>query len=115
MNIGLAYPSVPSFPQSSILLKRGKAGTALLQRQPWALFKLLLPSRGESPGCTYAAHNVRRSESSTGWERMDGSSCFSLGNRRLQKFYGSRFYLRGGHITCARVKVLPDCGEWMGL
>jgi len=58
MSLHLAYPSVPSFPQSSILLKGGKAGTALLQRQPWALFKLLLPSYRKCLGCTYTGVKI---------------------------------------------------------
>lgn len=90
MNISLAYPSVPSFPQSSILLKRGKAGTALLQRQPWALFKLLLPSRGESPGRIYTGVKVLPDCG----EQME-LQAFHVVSGGLQKFYDSRLCLQG--------------------
>ncbi len=72
MNIALAYPSVPSFPQSSILLKRGEGRDSTPTETALGAFQIAAAQPQKEPGAY-----LYRSKSSLGRKRGDGTSSFS--------------------------------------
>ncbi len=59
MNIALAYPSVPAFPQSSILLKKGEGRDSTPTETAPGAFQIAAAQLGREPGAhTYGTQRV---------------------------------------------------------
>lgn len=70
MNISLVCPSVPSFPQSSILLKEREGRDSTPTETAQGAFHNAAAQPQRRPGHT---HNMRRNKISNGFGRVDGT------------------------------------------
>lgn len=79
MRLNFTYPSVSTFPQSSILLQKGESRDSTPTETALGVFFIVAAQPLKALGAHNMAHNVRRSRSSSELSRLDRNFCSLFG------------------------------------